>query len=118
MFPRTIFLPTVKRERKPNEKKHTNLPTLRVTLTEETKIKTLTRSHGFPRLTDFWRRCLETYIVQREAGQLLMWPLEFAQAEYVLIAKKPETKLETLPETKPRPKQLAARAKRSRRDAK
>jgi hypothetical protein len=61
------------------EKLDVNLPTCRATVTQEKKLGILVEEHGFEKPSHFWRRCLVSYIAQREAGQKLKWPLEFAQ---------------------------------------
>lgn len=76
----------LRKVKKPKEKLSVNLPTCRATPTQAVKIEKLIQEAGFTRSSDFWRRCLVTYIEQREANQALKWPLEFAQIE----APRPE----------------------------
>jgi hypothetical protein len=63
------------------ETRSQNLTTCRATPTEEATLKRLVKQDGFARITDFWRRCLETYLAQKAAGQKLKWPFEFVQIE-------------------------------------
>jgi hypothetical protein len=62
-----------------DEKRSQNLSTCRATPTEEAKLKKFIKLKGFRRPSDFWHRCMETFIEQTEAGQDLAWPLHFAQ---------------------------------------
>jgi hypothetical protein len=62
------------------ETKSVNLPTCRATPSEAAKIKANIKRTGFARQSDFWRRVMETFNEQIEAGQSLKWPLEFLQA--------------------------------------
>jgi hypothetical protein len=61
-----------------NEKKSTQFA-LRVTPNDKSKLWKLIKLKGFSRPSDFWNRCMETFISQVEAGQDLLWPLQFAQ---------------------------------------
>jgi hypothetical protein len=62
-----------------NEKKSQNLSTCRATPSQEIKLKKAIKLKGFRRPSDFWFRCMETFIDQVDANQDLLWPLQFAQ---------------------------------------
>jgi hypothetical protein len=62
-----------------NEKKSQNLSTCRATPSQELKLKKAIKLKGFRRPSDFWFRCMETFIEQVDAQQDLLWPLQFAQ---------------------------------------
>jgi hypothetical protein len=61
------------------EKKSQTLSACRATPSEEIKLKKFIKLKGFRRTSDFWHRCMETFIEQSEADQDLAWPLQFAQ---------------------------------------
>jgi hypothetical protein len=50
-----------------NEKKSQNLSTCRATPSQEIKLKKFIKLKGFRRPSDFWFRCMETFIEQSEA---------------------------------------------------